>query len=776
MAEQILVAIVSVIALGIGAQWLAWRIRIPSILLLLIFGFVAGPVTGLLPPESLQGDWLFAFVSLSIGIILFEGGLSLRISELREVGKAVGNLITIGVLITGILGSITAYFVLEFTVGLSILIGAILTVTGPTVVIPLLRHVRPTGRVGAIARWEGITIDPIGAVLAVLVLESILVLNEASTAIGEVSGVWNAATHAMEALLLTIAISVGVSVIGAGFLIVILRRRLVPDYLQSSVALMVVVVTFAISNVLQEESGLMEVTLMGIIMANQKYAPLRRITEFKEDLQVLLIACLFILLSARLELSALSYFDYRAFLFLGILILVIRPIAVFLSSIGSRLSWKEKTFIAWLAPRGIVAAAVASLFSIRLEEIYGAAVDSLVPIVFFVIVGTVTVYGLTLSPLARSLGLADPNPQGLLILGAYAWVQHAAKALQNLGVPVLLLDVNPKNIEQAKENGLPAQTGDALSESVIDELNLSGIGRFLALTANDEVNSLAALHFTEVFDQQEVYQLASQPESQRTGGGELPEHLRGRPLFGESTTHASLSERFNRGGDIRSFSLAHEGSYKEIQEQFDGDIILLFIVRGTTLLVHAEEDQITPQAGDSVVLMLPPFSKERDLGDAGLFEELVGRACVIDLPSPASYEAIALQASEIFAQRLPVSAELLVSGLMESMRHGGGPIAPGVVLPHFRVPRIESSELILIRCESGVEAEFHANTENELIQAFLFLVSPDHRPSQHLRTLAHIAARVGDSSFLEGWRNAEEPENLRVVLLNPKTFVAAPAE
>ena len=609
MTETILIAIVSVIVLGIGAQWLAWRIRVPSILLLLIFGFVAGPVTELLPPSSLQGDWLFAFVSLSIGIILFEGGLSLRISELREVGRAVLNLITVGVLVTGALAGAAAYFVLGFNPGMAILIGAILTVTGPTVVIPLLRHVRPTGRVSTIAKWEGITIDPVGAVLAVLVLETIYVLNEASEVAGEVSSAWNAAFHAIEGLLLIIAISVGVSVIGAAFLILILRRRLVPDYLQSSVALMIVVGTFAISNVLQEESGLLEVTLMGIIMANQKYAPLRRIVEFKEDLQVLLIACLFILLSARLELSVLSYFDWKAFAFLGILILIVRPIAVYLSCLKTKLDWKEQTFIAWLAPRGIVAAAVASLFSFRLEGIYGAEVESLVPMVFLVIVGTVAVYGLTLSPLARYLGLSDPNPQGLLFLGSYGWVRKAACAVQDLGFRVLLIDANPKNVDGARADGLPAQTADALSESAIDELDLSGLGRFLAITQNDEVNSLAALHFTEVFENNEVYQLASRPDSQRDRKGDLPEHLRGRPLFGESTTHASLSGRFDAGATIDTFKMTEESNWEKLKAQHANDVTLLFIARGTTLLVHAEENQIVPQPGDSVVVMLSPTTQ-----------------------------------------------------------------------------------------------------------------------------------------------------------------------
>lgn len=777
MTEEILIGIVSVIVLGIGAQWLAWRIRVPSILLLLVFGFVAGPVTGLLPPESLKGDWLFAFVSLSIGIILFEGGLSLRISELREVGKAVLNLITIGVLVTWALAGLAAYYIAGFNLGLSIQIGAILTVTGPTVVIPLLRHVRPTGRVGAIAKWEGITIDPVGAILAVLVLETILVLNQTATAVGEVAGFAEAAMHAIEALLLTIFISVGISVIGAAFLILILYRRLVPEYLQSSVALMVVVSTFALSNVLQEESGLLEVTLMGIIMANQKYVPVRRITEFKEDLQVLLIACLFILLSARLDLSVLDYFDQSAFIFLGVLILVIRPIAVFLSSLRTGLSWKEQAFLSWLAPRGIVAAAVASLFAFRLEAIYGSAVNSVVPIVFLVIVGTVAVYGLTISPLARYLGLADPNPQGVLFLGAYQWAQRVAMALQEQGFTVLMIDSNTKNIEMAKENELEAETADALSEAVIDELNLSGIGRFLALTANDEVNALAALHFTEVFENNEVYQLAARPESQREREGELPEHLRGRALFGESTTHASLTKRFQDGGEVRTFEVTEEMPYEALKARYDGDLVLLFIVRAGNLLVHAEEDMITPQVGDTVIVMLPPFLKERDLADEAFFEDLVAHAFVVDLDEEATYGEIVRQASILFAQRLPIAADRLAKGLLESIRYGGGPIAQGVALPHYRIPRISQPELVLVRCKVGIcidmgdDEKAFFNPE-EPIYAFIFLVSPEDNPGQHLRTLAHIAGRVGEDPFIDAWRAASDEQALKEALMHPEHYLS----
>lgn len=606
MSGEILIHIVLVIGLAIGAQWLAWRIRVPSILLLLILGFVAGPVTRILPPEHLQGDWLFAFVSLAIGIILFEGGLNLKLSELRGVGRVVLNLVTTGVMITGVLAAVAAHYVMGMPWEIAAVLGAILTVTGPTVVLPLLRHVRPSGRVNAIAKWEGITIDPVGAIFAVLVLEAVIVMHEHGP--GE-SGGGMAATilPSLKALLATGAISVGISVLGAILMVFLLRRHLVPDYLQSSLALAVVILVFALSNELHEESGLFSVTMMGVLLANQQYVTVRSITKFKEDLQVLLIGCLFILLSARLDLEALGYFDARAFIFLGILILFIRPIAVVFSSLRTGLNWKEKGFIAWLAPRGIVAAAVASLFSVRVAEVYGADLAGpLVPIVYMVIIGTVTVYGLTLQPLARVLKMADSNPQGILFLGASMWVQSIAKAIQEQGMAVLLLDVNENNIERARERGLPAVAADALGEQVFDELDLSGIKRFIAATLNDETNSLAALRFKEVFEGGEVYQPAA--STVRTGTSQLrvPTYLRGRPLFGAAHTAQDLERRYGAGGAVQTFEITAAEDYEALQAKYQNDLVLLFIVRGSSLLVHAEENGLIPQLGDKVIVLLSP--------------------------------------------------------------------------------------------------------------------------------------------------------------------------
>ncbi len=777
--EDILLGIVGVIVLGIVAQWLAWRFRLPSILLLLGFGFLAGPVTGLLPQGSLQGDWLYAFVSISIGIILFEGGLSLRLSELREVGASVLNLVTLGVLITWALAGLAAYFLLGMAPGLAILVGAILTVTGPTVVIPLLRHVRPSGRVGAIAKWEGITVDPVGAILAVLVLETILLV-EQSVAVGFGANVEKVFLHALEGLLLTIATSVGVSVIGAGVLIFMLHRRLVPDYLQSALALAIVVGTFGLSNTLQEESGLLEATLLGIMMANQKWVHVRRITEFKEDLQVLLIGTLFIVLAARLDPGALDFMlEPSALAFLAILIFLVRPVAVFLSTAGTRLMWGEKLFLSWLAPRGIVAAAVASLFAFRLESIYEQA-DAVVPIVFLVIVGTVAIYGLTVPPLARRLGLAHPNPQGVLFLGASLWIQRMAKAVADLGFPVMLIDSNSENVQDARNRGLKAVVGDALSESVVDDVDLGGIGRFLALTPNDEVNSLACLNFSEIFETSEIFQLPPRSdEGGRSGasGHVLPQHLRGNALFGEQTSYVSLDERFAAGGEIRVFTLTEASNYSHLLERYGDELVLLFVERADQLMIGSPEGLVTPQIGDRVVVFLPPFARGRDFEDQSEFDRLVANALVIDLEAPISFEALAEHASSMFAQRLPVTATTLMSGFVEGARYGAMPIAEGVALPHYRLPNIEQPELLVVRCKEGLtiklaEVSEEAYTDlSKPVYAMIFLVSPQEHPGHHLRILASLAARIDDDNFMPSWRAAGSERELKETLLDPERFL-----
>ena len=592
-----LLMVASVFVLGIGAQWLAWRLRLPSILLLLAFGILAGPVLGILPRETLDGDWLFPFVSLSVGIILFEGGLSLRFDEFREVGRVVIRLITLGVLVTGVLAALGLHYLVGMSWEIAVVVGTLLTVTGPTVVLPLLRYVRPSGRVGVIAKWEGITIDPIGAILAVLVLEAVVLLHEPEAHGGGV------VSTLLLGILQELVVGVGVAALAAAMLILLLHRRLVPDWLQNPLALMTVVTAFALANTLMEEAGLLEATLLGIIMANQRWVSVERITEFKEDLGVLLISFLFIVLSARLDLNDIAgVLTAGPLLFLGLLMLVVRPLAVAVSSLGTGLSWREQAFLAWLAPRGIVAASVASLFALRLAPIFPAEAERIVPLVFLVIVGTVAVYGLTLAPLARWLGLAQPDPQGVLFVGAHPWARAMASALETLGIRTLLVDANPRNVREARRQGLNAQNANVLSEGIKDSLDLSGIGRLVAVTSNDEVNTLAALHFGEVFSVDDIYQLPTRTDG-RTGLN-IPQRLRARPLFADDATYLALSDRFDRGDTLRVIPVdATEPLHALVSDDPDEHTLPLFVVRGRRLLVVSTDDEPMLMPDDRVIVL-----------------------------------------------------------------------------------------------------------------------------------------------------------------------------
>ncbi|MEZ4428237.1 MAG: sodium:proton antiporter [Nannocystaceae bacterium] len=590
---RILLELTAILVLGIGAQWLAYRLRLPSILLLLVFGLVAGPVLGFISPDALLGDLLPPLVSLSVALILFEGGMSLRRSELPAIRKALVRLTTLGVLIAWCLITLAAWWLLAVPLATALLLGAILVVTGPTVIGPLLRHIRPEGRVGAIAKWEGIVVDPIGAVLAILVHEAAELVREAS--VGE------ALNHAVLGLGRTVLVGGGVAVVAAGPLVFLLGRYRIPDFLQSSVLLMIVAAAFTASNLIQEESGLLTVTLMGVLLVNQKEAPIRPLIEFKENLRVLLISGLFILLAARLKPADLEGLGLGSVAFVALLILVIRPVSVLLSTLGSGLSLREQLFLAWLAPRGIVAAAVASVFALRMGE----EGERLTPIVFAVIIATVLVYGLTAGPIARRLGLSTPNPQGLLIAGAHPLARAIAAALRDAGVTVLLVDNNHENTRSARMQGLPTHYGSVLSERLHEQLDLGGIGRFLALTPNAEVNSLACLHFSELFGRGEVYQLLAQAkDNARTETAAALVH--GRAAFGEAVDHETLARRLAQGGTIKTTRLTATFDFAAFRQQHGDDAVPLFTLEDGKLTVITADAAPSLRPGVTLISLITP--------------------------------------------------------------------------------------------------------------------------------------------------------------------------
>lgn len=604
MLESLPVSLAVILAFGVGAQWLAWRLRLPSILLLLLFGFAIGPVTGWLEPDILFGDWLFALVSLSVAIILFEGGLNLTYAELRRIGGVMGRLVSIGALVTWVLSTAAAVLVLGLDLSLAALFGAILTVTGPTVIGPLLRYVRPVGPVGPILKWEGIVIDPIGATLAVLVFEAVLA-GDAQAAPRLIIG----------GVLSTALVGTIVGAAGAGLLIVLLARYWIPDTLQNAVVLMVVLAAFVLADALQHEAGLLAVTVMGIVLANQRWAPIRHIVEFKENLQVLLIGGLFIVLTARLKLTDVAAIGPESLVFLGAMILLVRPASVFLATIGAGLGWRERAFLAWMAPRGIVAASVASLFAIRLAEVGVPEAERLAPLTFLVIVGTVALYSLTARPVAQWLGLASPNPTGALLVGAHPLAQAIGLVLQGQGLRVLLVDTNAHNVLNARQAGLPAVQANILAEDLLDDLDLGGIGQLFALTSNDEVNALAAMEFAHVFGRDRVYQLAPGAE-QPSGRGTIPAHRRGRVLFATSLTYAALSQQIALGAEIRVLdALEHDPS--DLSANGAPPAMPLFLIDATGKLTVAADDQpIAPRSGQTLIALTAGEYKSETKGGA----------------------------------------------------------------------------------------------------------------------------------------------------------------
>lgn len=526
-----------IVGAGMIAQWIAWRTQLPSIIALLIAGLTLGPVTGLLEPDQLLGNTLFPLVSLSVALILFEGGLDLPPRELRNTGTAVRRLISIGAVITGVIGWYSAREIFGISNEAAIVLAAVLVVTGPTVVGPLLRFVRPAGTTGPILRAEGVLIDPIGATAALIAFELVLA-EETNDAVLSLLGI----------LGLTVVAGAGLGLASAFLLDTALRRFLIPDQLAVPITFAFVVASFVASNEIQEESGLLAVTVLGIYLARRESSTIRQVLEFNESLRTLLISVLFILLAARIEAEQLREVLVPALLFLAVLVFIARPLTVLVSTIRTSLSWRERVFLTTMAPRGIVAAAVSAIFALRLEEENVPDAEKIVPIVFLVIIGTIVVYGFVAGPAARILGLAEAEADGALIVGAHAPARGLALQLKARGIKTLLIDTDPYNVTRAIAGGLTARRMSALAEEAAESLDLRGIGRLLSVTSNDEVNALSTGRFARVFGRREVFQLA--PGKKRSGDSAVPDEYLGRIVGIEGLTYATLDERSRQGWKV----------------------------------------------------------------------------------------------------------------------------------------------------------------------------------------------------------------------------------
>ncbi|WBF45841.1 cation:proton antiporter [Serratia rubidaea] len=548
------------------AQWLAWLLRLPAILPLLLFGIVLGPVVHLVQPDGLFGDLLFPLVSLSVAIILFEGALTLRVEEIRGLGGVVRNLVTVGMLATFVTIGVACWWLLDFPPELAALIGAVTVVTGPTVIAPLMRVVRPNARINQVLRWEGIVIDPVGAIFTLLVFEFIVLRQNAESY-----------THLFWTLGVTAAVGLIAGALFGYLLGIALRRVWLPRYLQNLAVLAIMLTAFGLSNALADESGLLTVTVMGIWLANMRDVDTSDILAFKEELSAILISALFIILAARLDIQALWQMGWPLLLLLLVVQFIARPLCITLSTWRSSLHWRDRLLLCWIAPRGIVAAAVSSLFALTLQRSGYQGADRLVTVVFAIIIGTVVLQSLTSGMIARWLRVQQQKPRGVLIVGANSVARTLAQALMKMNVPVMVTDSSWEYYRQARMEGIPAYYGHAYSEHAENTLDLSDTAQVLALSPNRHQNALAVYHFGHLFGDDHVFAIRSgAPLKGRANSTESSRFRRHEVLFNHEATYARLSSLIAKGAVIKVTRLNDNFGWPEYLEKNRGVIPLFY--------------------------------------------------------------------------------------------------------------------------------------------------------------------------------------------------------
>ncbi|MFA7553056.1 MAG: sodium:proton antiporter [Spongiibacteraceae bacterium] len=574
-------------------QWIAWRVRLPAILFLLIAGLIAGPLMGWVDPDALFGDLLMPMVSLSVAIILFEGSLTLNLKEIKDVSKVVQRMITVGALATWVIVACATQFIFDFSWQVSALFGAVAIVTGPTVIVPMLRSVRPTRKIANILRWEGIAIDPIGALMAVLTYEFIL----ASVEHPAISHVF---------LLFFGSLATGIiSGITTGYILgKLLSKNLLPEYLQNLATLSLVLISFTASNAIQHESGLIAVTVMGMWLANKTDVDIHPILNFKEHLSLLLISILFIVLAARIDLNQLASIASKALLLLLVLQFIARPIKIWISTVGLDVSWPERGLLAWIAPRGIVAAAISAIFADKLVASGYPDAALLVPLTFSMIIGTVVLQSSTARIIAVWLGVAEPPPKGFLIVGANAFSIAVAQELVKHDLRCVLADSSWENIRQARMAGLETFYGNPVSEQADTLLDLSGIGGLLAMSRQRYINVISAVHYRADFGADRIFSLAAAADRNQLDKHKASGSYQGSKLFSDDMTYGDLVSMVVKGRQVKSTTLTEEFDWNTYMEKYEKTRLPLFLIDSKgRVKPFTTDNNLTPAVG-SIVLAL----------------------------------------------------------------------------------------------------------------------------------------------------------------------------
>ncbi len=599
-----MIELAAILVLGIFAQWMAWRVQQPAILPLILIGVAVGPFSTFFTPEGeklidpdriFQGDMMYYFVSLSVGVILFEGGLSLKIRELRGVASTVRNLLIASTVITFIGGGLATYYIMGLNLKVAFLFGAIIIVTGPTVIAPIMRNVNPKKSVGTILKWESIIIDPIGALAAVLVYEFIL----------SGKGGDQLTLFAIRGFIETVGVGLLAGLFFSWVLYVLIKRDWMPEYLINVVTLGIVILAFALADMLKPESGLLAVTLMGIVLANLNIKELNTIVHFKESLTLILLSILFIILSAHITIEQLAMLGWKSLIVFAIVVFLLRPLSVVVSTIGSGLNWREKLFLSWIGPRGIVAAAIASIISLNLVN-KGALpppqiqeAELLIPLTFLMILGTVVLQGSTAKKMAEWLNVVQKESRGILIIGANEAARLIARYIKSMDINVITVDSSPANVVEAKKQEIPALERNVIADDVGLELEYENFGSILALTSSNDINIISCRIFGAQFGEKNVYRLNTRNEIKY--GSALQPYNK---LFGSKVDYIRLMRTVHEYPYIHIRKLASKQMLNRYLKFMDGASIPLFLrTHDNRLKVIPANHEVIFEEGDELIYL-----------------------------------------------------------------------------------------------------------------------------------------------------------------------------
>lgn len=601
--DIILVKIVAIICGGITAQWIAWRFHLPAIVILSVMGILLGPVSGFIHPVQDFGEFYSPIISFAVSIILFEGGLALDFQQIKRSTaiSAISRLVLIAPPISWALTTICAHKIIGLSLPVSALFGGILIVTGPTVIMPLLRQAKLQARVSALLKWEGIVNDPIGALLAVLVFE---VCEKLQSQV-QLSSV---VIH----FIFGIIFSIVIGYIAAKSIAHAFYKGWVPEFLKSPIILCSVLLSFIASNYVLHESGLFAVTVIGLVLANEHIENFEEIHRFKEYVTVLLVSSVFILITATLKTEYL-FVTQNEIIFIACILFIIRPIAIFLATINSKLSIQERSLLGWIAPRGIVAITVCEMFANKLVALGYPDGARLIPLSFGIVFSTVIFHGFSLKWVAQKLSLASTKSNGIIIVGATEWSTDLAIAIQKMGIDVLLTDTSYPKLQKARLAGIKTYYGEILSEMAEYTIEFSIYGQLIACTENIHYNALICNHFAHEMGRNSVFQLDNLEEAKvKAHDKQVKQTVQGRRLFPDEIDYQILwnyhlcNWKFSASNINETFSMQH------YHEEYDDELlpILALSKKNKKIIWNTNSDELKLSGEWSLLSYTRPESKE----------------------------------------------------------------------------------------------------------------------------------------------------------------------